>query len=315
KGTAFTVILPVGKEYLKEDDFSGGDRSAEDAGKFDLEMTVDKAIGGGPKKKQTSIGYEDSKPLILIVEDNADLRDYIRSFLEDSFQIMEAGDGEAGLKRAIETVPDLIVSDVMMPRMDGYELCKKLKTDERTSHIPFILLTARASMESKIEGLETGADDFITKPFDQLELQIRINNLIRQRRKLQLWILNEFKKSSIDHILNIDPPDLTSMDQQFYKRLTKAVLDNISNPDFKVKNLVSLMNMSHSQLHRKMVAITGHTANQFIRSLRLTKASELLANKTATVTEIAFETGFNNLSYFTKCFRHQFGVLPSEYAR
>ncbi len=238
---------------------------------------------------------------------------YIGSYLKNDFRIFEAVDGVMGLEKAIDNIPDLIISDVMMPKMDGIELCKMLKSDERTSHIPVILLTARAGKESKIEGLETGADDFITKPFDIDELRTRIRNLIEQRKKLQQWILKEIKKPGIDHILSIDPPDLTSMDQQFYKRLTKIVLDNISNPEFKVENLVAEMNMSHSQLHRKMVALTSQTANQFIRSVRLTRAAELISNKTATVTEIAFDTGFNNLSYFAKCFREQFGVLPSEY--
>jgi len=257
---------------------------------------------------------DDAKPLLLIVEDNDDLRSYIRPYLADDYRISEAIDGAKGLDKAIEKIPDLVISDVMMPMMDGYQLCKALKTDERTSHIPVILLTARASMESKIEGLETGADDFITKPFDPLELQTRIKNLVEQRKKLREWILNEIKKPGLEHLVNIDSPNLASMGQKFYKQVIKTVISNVSNSEFKVEDLVSMMNMSHSQLHRKMVAVTGQTANQFIRTIRLSRAAELLANKTATVSEIAFETGFNNLSYFAKCFREQFGVLPSEYS-
>ena len=311
KVTIFTVFLPMGNEHLKPEEMAEFVESDDTVESKEIMMEFTPAETKNVLVEDNDT--DDSKPLLLIVEDNDDLRTYIRSYLANDYRISEAIDGDMGLKKAIEKIPDLVISDVMMPNMDGYQLCHHLKSDERTSHIPVILLTAKASMESKIEGLEKGADDFITKPFDILELKIRIRNLIEQRRRLQLWILNEIRKPGTDRLVNLDSPDLTSMDQKFYKRVIQSVLDNVSNPDFNVGELVSMMNMSHSQLHRKMVAITGQTANHFIRAIRLSRAAELLANKTATISEIAFETGFNNLSYFAKCFRDQFGTLPSEY--
>jgi len=310
KGATFVAHLPLGKEHLKVEevvDITIPENLFKQNEPTDLLVKQDLIV-------DEVIDPDNQKPLLLIVEDNDDLRYYIRSYLLDEYQVLEAIDGEMGLLKATEKIPDLVISDVMMPKMDGVEMCEKLKADECTSHIPVILLTARAGKESKIEGLETGADDFITKPFDIDELRTRIRNLVVQRKKLQQWFLKEFRKPGIDHMLNLNPPDLTSMDQKFYIRLIEKVLDNISNPEYKVEDLVSQMNLSHSQLHRKMVAITGQNANQYIRTIRLTRAAELIANKTATITEIAFEMGFNNLSYFAKCFRDQFGVLPSEYS-
>jgi len=197
--------------------------------------------------------------------------------------------------------------------MDGYELCNNLKTDERTSHIPVILLTAKAAMEDKLEGLETGADDFITKPFDPQELQTRIRNLIELRIKLQERFMRNIRKLGMDHLMDLETPDLTSMDQQFLQKALKLVVENISDPELNVEKLGSELSLSRRQLHRKLVAITGDNPNKFIRSIRLNRAAELLKSKTGNVTEIAFEVGFNNLSYFAKSFKEEFGILPSEY--
>jgi response regulator RpfG family c-di-GMP phosphodiesterase len=256
---------------------------------------------------------EDSKPLLLIVEDNDDLRSYIRSYLTNDYRISEAIDGKMGLEKAIEKIPDLVISDVMMPKMDGYQLCQNLKSDERTSHIPVILLTARASMESRIEGLETGADDFITKPFDPVELQTRIKNLIVQRRKLQDRFMKKIRKMGMEHLLEIEAEDMTPVDQKFMQRVILIIQKYLSDSDFDVEMLSSAMALSRMQVHRKLIGLTGYTPGSFIRHIRLNKAAELLKNKTGTVSEIVFEVGFNNLSYFSKCFKKQFGVLPSEF--
>jgi YesN/AraC family two-component response regulator len=202
----------------------------------------------------------------------------------------------------------MIISDVMMPNMDGFQFCEKIKTDERTSHIPVILLTARASGESKIEGLETGADDYLTKPFDAKELRVRVNNLIEQRRKLQ----ERFRRE-----ITVQPGDITvtSIDEKFLQRAINIVEEKISNSDFNIDQFCSEIGMSRPTLNRKLRALTGLSTNEFIRTLRLKRASQLLQQKSATIIEIAYEVGFNNPSYFAECFRKQFGKSPSEFVK
>ena len=238
----------------------------------------------------------------------------IRSYLDQTYLVLEAKDGKEGLDRAIENIPDLVISDVMMPEMDGYELCKNLKTDERTSHIPLILLTARASIESKLEGLETGADDFITKPFDSQELLIRIKNLIEQRRLLTEKLMKRARKDGITQWHQLSDTGITSMEHQFLQKAAKVVEEHLSDSEFKVHEFSEEMALSHSQLYRKLQVLINQSPNEFIRTTRLHKAAQLLAKHSANVSEIAYEVGFNNPSYFAECFKKQFGVLPSEYS-
>jgi DNA-binding response OmpR family regulator len=221
--------------------------------------------------------------------------------------VIESVDGQDGLEKALRVIPDLIISDVMMPQMDGFALCGKLKTDERTSHIPVILLTARASAESRIAGLETGADDYIAKPFEARELQARVKNLIAQRRKLR----ERFRKEAVlqPHALAV-----TSTDEKFLQKALAVVEARMSDEDFSVEIFGREVGMSRVQLHRKLRAFTDHSAGEFIRILRLNRAAELLAQHGGNVTEVAYQAGFNNLSYFAKCFHQQFGVSPSTYA-
>jgi DNA-binding response OmpR family regulator len=201
----------------------------------------------------------------------------------------------------------------MMPVMDGYELCQKLKTDEKTSHIPVILLTARADMDSKIEGLETGADDFISKPFEQEELLVRIKNLIIQRSKLKERFMTNAAQIGLKELLQMPETGIGSMEQQFMLKAVNIVSENLPDPEFSVRLFADTMNMSRMQLHRKLVALTGQPAQVFIRTLRLKKAASLLAQKRGNVTEVAYEVGFNNLSYFARCFKDEYGISPSEY--
>lgn len=249
----------------------------------------------------------DALPIVLIVEDNADVRTYIRDYLEKEYQIMEAVDGEDGFEKSAEAVPDLIISDVMMPKMDGHELCRKLKTDERTSHIPVILLTARAGGESKVEGLETGADDYIIKPFDARELQVRVKNLIEQRRKLR----ERFRKE-----IRLQPKDIavTSMDEEFLQKVMNVIEENLSDPEFSTEEFAKKVALSRSQLHRKLRALTDYPTHEFIRMYRLKRAAQLLQHHAGTVTEICYDVGFNSLSHFAKAFRELFGQSPSEFA-
>jgi YesN/AraC family two-component response regulator len=200
-----------------------------------------------------------------------------------------------------------VISDVMMPEMNGYELCEKIKSDERTSHIPVILLTAKADMDSKIEGLEFGADDYICKPFDAKELQARAKNLINQRKKLH---------EKFSRMIDIKPGEIaaSSMDEQFLKRLFYVFEDHVAESDFSTEDFAREVGMSRSNLHRKLQALTNQPTHKFLRTLRLKRAAQLLKKSAGTVTEIAYEVGFNNPSYFSRIFRKQFGQTPSEFA-
>lgn len=242
---------------------------------------------------------------VLVVEDNEDLRKYIRTHLETQYLVLQAENGKQGLEKAIETLPDLIISDWMMPEMDGIELCARLKTDERTSHIPVILLTAMAGDDSKLKGLETGADEYLTKPFDNRELQLRIKNLVESRRQLR-------EKYSKELFLGPQKTALSSMDEKFLEKVMQAVEANLGDPDFSMDRFGQEVSLSRMQLHRKLKALTGESPGDFLRQMRLKKAHRLLEARSGNVSEIAYEVGFNNLSYFSKCYREQFGVSPNE---
>ena len=194
-----------------------------------------------------------------------------------------------------------------MPEMDGFELCKKIKSDENTSHIPVILLTAKADLGSKIEGLEFGADDYISKPFDAKELQVRVKNLIDQRKKLQ---------EKFSQAIEVKPGEIatTSMDEQFIKRLLDVFEDHVDESDFNTEDFAREVGMSRSNLHRKLQALTNQPTHEFLRTLRLKRAAQLLKKSSGSVTEIAYAVGFNNLSHFTKIFRKHFGQTPSDFA-
>ncbi len=219
---------------------------------------------------------------------------------------MNRSNGKDGLEKAFTNIPDLIISDVLMPEMNGIELCEKLKTDERTSHIPVILLTSRSSTENKVEGIETGADDYITKPFSVAELQARINNLIIQRKNLRKRYRKEF-------IFDAKDIAVTSADEKFLNKAFKIIDEHISDYKFSVEEFAKEIGLSRMQLHRKIHALTDQSANELIRSFRLKKSVRLLARKSGNISEVAYEVGFNNPSYFASCFKDLFGYSPSEY--
>ncbi len=245
-------------------------------------------------------------PLVLVVEDNEDLRTYIHSKLVDKYRVIESENGLKGLENAIATLPDLIISDWMMPDMDGLQLCNKIKTDERTSHIPIILLTALATSENKLSGLEKGADEYLTKPFDIRELQIRVKNLIENHRKLR----HHYSKR-----LLLQPKDIevTSVNEKFLAKVMQVVEKNMSDATFGPEEFSREIGMSRMQLHRKLTALTGQSTSEFLRTLRLIRAAQLLKSRCGNVSEIAYQVGFNSLPYFAKCFRQQFGVAANEF--
>ncbi|RLD26410.1 MAG: hypothetical protein DRI54_02910, partial [Bacteroidetes bacterium] len=308
EGSTFTIVLPIGKEHLKHEQIVVDKQ--EEISSPEISTTIPKADEECNSAAESNNGL----PILLIVEDNSDMRFYIREYFENEYQIIEAVDGLDGYEKATDQIPDIIISDVMMPGMDGNEFLRKVKLDQRTSHIPVILLTARASSEDKIEGLETGADDFITKPFDGKELQVRVKNLIEQRERTRK-ILEE-KIQSSNSVIHIDFADsgITSMDEQFLKKVFENVRLHHAKSEFNAKDLGEAIGLSVSQLYRKIKALTGQTTVEFIRTFRLTRAAELLNKKSATIAEIAYEVGFSSPSYFAECFRMHFGKLPSEYA-
>jgi len=252
--------------------------------------------------------------LLLIVEDNEDMRTYIKSYLTDSYNIIEAVNGKEGAEQAIEHVPDLIVSDLMMPKLDGNEMTIQLKSDERTSHIPIILLTAKASKESKLEGLETGADDFLTKPFDADELLIRIKNLIEQRRRLRKLLSKHIGDVFQTSIINeATGKAISKIDVQFLEKATSIIDNRMADPKFSVEILAGEMAMSQMQLYRKLKGLTDLSASDFIRQLRLMKAAKLLKEGELNVIQVSYEIGISSPSYFAKAFKERYGVTPSDY--
>lgn len=298
KGSTFQVLLPLGKAHLKDEEIVRISQIKETA----TEAAVQTVVTEAPVRKEE--GQEEKLPLILMIEDNPDLRSYIRDILSTSYKVLEAVNGEEGVAMAIEHTPDVVLSDLMMPKMDGLQVCKLLKEDMRTSHIPVILLTAKSSKEDKLEGLKSLADDYLTKPFDTEELLVRLNNLIALRKKIQAHF-------ATGDILMPKKIQMNSMDTLFMEKVTQHLEAEISNSLFGVVELAYAVGLSRSQLFRKIKAITDHSPNEFIRSFRLHRAMDMLKQNGATVTEVAYETGFQNPSYFSKCFQEQFGMAPS----
>jgi signal transduction histidine kinase/ligand-binding sensor domain-containing protein/DNA-binding response OmpR family regulator len=246
---------------------------------------------------------------LLIIEDNEGIRSYIKSIFQSGYEILEASNGSEGLDYAIEHSPDVIISDIMMPVMDGITLCKKLKSDIKTSHIPVILLTARTALIFKVEGLETGADDYVTKPFNPKVLELKVRNFIRMRDRMRdLFVSKE--------VLNIEPRKvtLTSTDERFVKSMIESIEKNMSNEEYSVEDMATDVGMSKAQLYRKMRALTNQSANEFIRTMRLKRAAQLLEQNELTVAEVTYQVGFTDLPYFRECFKKMFGVTPSEYS-
>ena len=283
EGTTFTISLLLGSNHLNTDEIIYEETEYK-------EITIDE------DETFETQSTENEETTLLIVEDNKDVRDFIKSIIENKYQIIEAEDGCDGFNKAIEFMPDLIVSDIMMPKMMGDQMTEKLKKDKITSHIPIILLTAKASEEEKINGLETGADDYLIKPFNEKELLARINNLINQRRKLREKYLREAE---------INPAEVavTSIDKKFIENVIEFVEENISNPNIGVDHLASSLAVSRAQLYRKFSSILGEKPNEFIRKQRIKRAAELIRKDFGNITEIAYEVGFNDLSYFSKCFK------------
>jgi signal transduction histidine kinase/DNA-binding response OmpR family regulator len=308
QGSVFSVRLPLGKGAWGPEEIAT-DESLPVAAHIRPVAEPDAAADPNSEEEPPEAGTsprEPGKPVVLVVDDNLDVRRYICEVLGRWFEIEEAGNGEEALHKTREIPVDLVISDVMMPVMDGVRLCKELQTDPRTNHIPIILLTARATSEGKVEGLDAGADDYVIKPFDARELVARVRNLVASRRKL--W-------EKYHRQVTLGPSDIpvTSADERFLKRFTECIELHIADSAYDTEALAHDLCMSRMQLHRKLHALTGHSTHDLMRQYRLRRAARLLREQTGSVSEVAFESGFNSLSHFARAFREEFGVLPSEY--
>lgn len=298
KETCFTILLPLGNNHFRKSEI--------------IVEPVDIKINAAPPQNINEETQEDAKtlppnaPLILLVEDNFELRKYIVNTLSKKYRIIEAGDGDTGYKQAVDNSPDLIISDIIMPVLSGIELCRLLKGDIITSHIPVILLTAKTTLEDKINGIETGADSYITKPFNVKYLEAVIKNLIDTRKKL-------FQRFSQDvYILPKEMSD-NPLDQNFLEKIIEYIEENLARSELSVEELSSHLLMSPGHTWRKVKSLTGQTTNEFIRTIRLKKSIKIMEEGNYNISEIAYRVGFSSPAYFTKCFKEQYGKSPTSF--
>ncbi len=302
KWTTFQVKIPIDKESYSENEIYC---IKEKENKFlDVENNE---VENCNENSQTETKHTKNKPLVLIVDDNQEILNYVTDILKDRYNIIKAKNGEEGIRKAVKKIPDLIISDVMMPQIDGFELCKSLKNNFITSHIPIILLTAKAGVKNKIEGTKCGADDYITKPFNEELLQIKVENLLNERQKLKERYSRVQRKDIIELADN-------NTDEQFLRQIDQVLNKYLLDSSFTASDFAKILNVSRMQLHRKLKATTGLSTTEFIRSQRLKKATEIIKRSNITISEVCYEVGFNNPAYFSKCFKEVFGCSPTEYA-
>ncbi len=301
----FDVILPVhSAAFTEENRYEGIIEAPERKDQMNTTGTTEPT----PILEEKDIFSKDINPILLIVDDNEDLRNYVSSLFQEDYTVHTAHNGKAGFTIAQEVVPDLIITDLMMPQEDGLVFTKNCKSSDTTSHIPVLMLTAKAGDENQLEGLETGADAYITKPFNTEILKSTVNNLLESRRKLQ----ERFSQEII-----LLPKDIAtnSIEEKFLENLQAVMDDKLIESDFSTEDFAQSLGMSRMQLHRKLKALTGLSATEFIRSQRLKLAAQLLKKSDINVSQVGYSVGFNNHSYFTKCFKEQYGLAPSEYAK
>lgn len=298
KGSCFKVLIPV-HEITEAATVPA---MAVEKEEEEPELTL-----ATPEEKNGSARLSRKKPVILLAEDNEDFRFYLKDNLKMYYHVMEARDGVECWNMIQEQMPELIVSDVMMPEMNGMELCRKVKADAKTAHIPVILLTARTAADQRLEGYDAGADDYVTKPFNFEILLSRIRNLITLRASLQ-------KSSGKKIDVKASEIQIASLDETLIKNAVKLVEEKLADPDFSVEDLSRELGMSRVHLYKKLLALTGKSPLEFIRTLRLQRAAQLLDKSQLTVAEIAYKVGFNNPKYFAKYFKEEFNMLPSNYA-
>jgi DNA-binding response OmpR family regulator len=313
KGSTFTVYIPMGKEYLEAKDIAETSTVKRDKKSQKILETIlmeegaNGYTGSGKSAKKIPVTGDRSKlPLLLLVEDDPDLLDYLQENLNAKYRLHTASNGLQALKSAIINHPDLIVSDIMMPEMDGIELTNKIKTDIRISHIPVILLTAKSALENRLDGLDVGADAYITKPFHMKNLTAQIENLLRSRKILKEKLIKGEQ---------IKPDELTlkSIDQKYLEKAIGTVEKYMEDYTFTVERFAEEMFESRVQLYRKLKGLTGLSPNEFVRNIRIKRAAEILVKEGSTVGEVMYKVGFSNRSYFNRCFRQVYDTSPLEY--
>ncbi len=297
-GTEITILLPAIKdEPKKPEKITALDQTNSEENDDQLGTTL----------LQEKL-LDCDTPVILVLEDNKDLLSFIKSIFDEEYNVITAEDGEAGLELAFATIPDIIISDIMMPKMDGKKFGKTVKQDFRTSHIPLIYLTALKSKQHEKEGILLGADEYISKPFDPQILKVRVDQLLATRRLLR-------EKYSRDNILQNDNLNITSKDDKFLQKLVEIIEKNIADPEFGTIRISREVGVSRTQLYRKMAALTEMTVKEFIRSIRLKKAAQMVLSNNFNISEVAYNVGFQQVAYFRKCFKEMYGMTPTEYIR
>jgi CheY-like chemotaxis protein/AraC-like DNA-binding protein len=304
KGSEFIIRLPLGNAHLNSEEEIKED--AQSAKIIHTPSPID-YLHSMDEEKMPKVKSK-KKYRILIVEDEKDIRQYLKEELSDIYPVFEAVNGKEALDFILKEKPDLVVSDVMMPEMDGITLTKKLKSNINVNHIPVILLTAKTTDEDKAEGFDTGADAYISKPFNIDLLKKVIDNILENRERLKQRAVNSSENKSL-----IEPIVLRSSDQLLYEKIIKIINDNITDPDLNVEFLANGVGMSRVHMHRKLKELTNQSARDFIRTFRLKQAANLLSNQKLTISEVAYAVGFSNLSHFSNSFREFYGVSPKEF--
>ncbi|WP_373495365.1 two-component regulator propeller domain-containing protein [Aquiflexum sp.] len=300
QGTTFILELPLLSSQPKEDKSTIETLDIESLGLHeDLDFDLLEDVADSKNDKPFTI---------LVADDNEDIRAYLRELLKDEYEILEAEDGADALSIILREMPDLVVSDVMMPNLDGIRLCQEIKGQISTSHIPVILLTARTSLDYEMEGLQTGAEDYITKPFNPGIVKTKIANILENRRKLREYFFNKVRFQP-----NTEEVHESTLDAEFIEKAIKLVNDNLQNENFGIETMVEELFMSQSTLFRKIKSLTGLSLTGFIRSIKLKQAAQIILQSDIKLSQVAFESGFNDYKYFKNSFEQQFGCLPSEY--
>ncbi|MBI5917300.1 MAG: response regulator, partial [Bacteroidetes bacterium] len=300
KGTAFEVRLPLGKRSEERD---------ERVEQRNVGIKAVPPLTSHPSPLTSPSSRLTPHLSLLIVEDNPDVVRYLQSFLSENYRIEVAVNGRQGIEKAIEAVPDIIISDVMMPEADGYELCETLKKDERTSHVPIILLTAKADATSRLEGLECGADAYLAKPFDREELLVRLRKMVELRKRMQ-----ERYRSAAALPVPVETREL-QIEDVFMKKVRDILEAHLGDENFGIPDLCKALGMSRAQLYRKFQALTDQPIGHYFRSLRLHRAKALLETASLNISQVALEVGFKDLGHFSRSFHQEFGISPSEWRR
>lgn len=305
EGSVFTLWLPIKKEQKQGEVKASTKDLVKEIASFSSLDAVESVL-------VNSSDDSNDKPLLLLVEDNADIREYLISILSHTYQLQVAKDGEQGIEMALAQIPDAIISDVMMPKKDGLELCDSLKNDPRTSHIPILLLTAKADDLSRIEGLKRGADAYISKPFKAEELKIRLEQQLALRKRLQDYFSTKMLDSSSPSDTQEDNPLFSNLEDSFIASFHQSLEENIEDENFGITEMCKAMAMSRAQLHRKIKALTGLSTSHYMRAIRLQKARQLLEKTDLNISEVSYRVGFKDPKYFSRTYSEVYGFAPTE---